>query len=374
MSKAASTPFKIAFPFKKKDAPPPSPASASWAASNPFEARLGQSTSTTGVDASGSTGTTGTSAAGTSGVASGPATTANPSTSPTSAVGPSSSPTSVTRPPLLSKKPTTIAFPFKKMKEPALVLDQGSTPASIRARPASPSAPPSSAAANATLQPADSGPQPTKLTSSASSPVVTTQPAKAAALSPSATHPAILAASASADALATFATHPAVLATSPPATAPAPATSTSVVASTHKSGTYPYMPRTAPAPAPPPKPLFTRKKTATAAASAAPGASASASSSQTASTASTSNTAHPPQALTFKHLQVVYKLENDGTWTCRLCAALSKTRKFGKDAKLPELADHVKDVHPLAANELSGVRNWELTEMRGRLGLGVARK
>ena len=43
-------------------------------------------------------------------------------------------------------------------------------------------------------------------------------------------------------------------------------------------------------------------------------------------------------------------------------------------SKLPELADHVKDVHPLAANELSGVRNWELTEMRGRLGLGVARK
>lgn len=58
------------------------------------------------------------------------------------------------------------------------------------------------------------------------------------------------------------------------------------------------------------------------------------------------------------------------------CAMRSvRTGKLIKTCrKLPELADHVKEVHPRAANELSGVKNWELTEMRGRLGLGVARK
>ncbi|KAL1699316.1 hypothetical protein EV121DRAFT_284187 [Schizophyllum commune] len=216
------------------------------------------------------------------------------------------------------------------MKEPALILDSGSTPASIRARPASPTY----ATTDASSQSANSATRPPKLTSSASSPVVSTQPAKAATLSPSATHPAILAASASADAQATFATHPAVLAISPPAAADAPATSTSAVASAHKPGTYQYKPRTAPVIVPPPKPLFTRKTTApsTSAASNSSTPGASASGPSNASASSTSNTAHPPQALTFKHLQVVYKLENDGTWTCRLCAALSKTRKFGKDA------------------------------------------
>ncbi|KAL1718681.1 hypothetical protein EV715DRAFT_200649 [Schizophyllum commune] len=211
------------------------------------------------------------------------------------------------------------------MKEPALVLDTGSTPASIRARPASPTY----STTDSSSQSANSATQPPKPTSSASSPVVSTQPAKAATLSPSATHPAILAASASADAQATFATHPAVLAISPPTSAAA-----SAVASAHKPGTYQNKPRTAPVIAPPPKPLFTRKTTApsTSAASGSSTLGASASGPSTASASSTSNTAHPPQALTFKHLQVVYKLENDGTWTCRLCAALSKTRKFGKEA------------------------------------------
>ncbi|KAL1744231.1 hypothetical protein HDZ31DRAFT_64280 [Schizophyllum fasciatum] len=137
---------------------------------------------------------------------------------------------------------------------------------------------------------------------------------------------------------------------SPPASRGAPAASSKDAPAASHRAKPPFVPKALPTTAPT-RPLFTRKATG------AEGAGA-----------------PKDEGLSLRHLQVVYTMEGDGSWACRLCAAAGRRRKFGADVAMPGLAAHVGEEHPMAAKELLAVRSWDLAEMRGRLGLGAVRK
>ncbi|TRM56958.1 hypothetical protein BD626DRAFT_575047 [Schizophyllum amplum] len=182
-----------------------------------------------------------------------------------------------------SAPPKKMAFPFKKKPPPSptsgttIAATWAHNPADLRPASASVAATTSVSSASKPASPS----KPSYATSQLAATKSASESSRGPASSPSATHPA------------KYAT----------------------------SSTTPYTPARKPMftskPASASKPMFTR--------SAQPPSTSSVSTQDAAT-----RKEEPEQGLSFRHLQVVMKLEDDGTWKCRLCSSIGKSKRFGK--------------------------------------------